>query len=237
MKSHTLCLDQLVIGREQAPLTAPISLAVHSGEMLLVQGSNGSGKSTLLKMIAGLLPPVTSAHAASGHLDDAGAPLPTGEGASKLAPANPHPIRFDDSWPITPPPLYLGHKRGLVTELTVLDNVAFWAKLSRCEELIEAALHYFDLEDIVGVTLERLSAGWQQRVALTRLITHPSPLWLLDEPTSNLDQEGTALLQSLIQTRLEQHGIVVIASHIGMEGERVRTLSLNAHKRTISSIT
>ncbi len=199
MKSHTLELVDLVVGREDAALTAPITLTLEGGSLLAIHGSNGAGKSTLLKTVAGLLRPV------SGK------------------------IRVNGAWPAATPPLYAGHKRGLTPSLSVYDNVAFWARAAGCPELIPAALHYFDLSDIPDATVESLSAGWQQRVALTRLITMQASLWLLDEPTSNLDAGGVELLHRLIETRLEQGGMVLIASHHTLDGPRVRKLALSAN--------
>lgn len=197
MKSHTLTLTELIVAREDAALTKPISLELSSGEMLVIHGSNGSGKSTLLKMIAGL--------------------LPVKQGA----------IRMNGGWPVDPAPLYLGHQRGLTPSMSVYDNVSFWAKATGFPELTAAALHYFDLEDVASTRVENLSAGWQQRVALTRLITQPSILWLLDEPTANLDVEGMGLLQSLMQSRLSQGGIILVASHLQLQGESIRVLQLD----------
>jgi len=75
--------------------------------------------------------------------------------------------------------------------------------------------------------VSELSAGWQQRVALTRLITIPTGLWLLDEPMANLDAHGVSLLQALIQSRLEQGGIIVIATHMQLQGERVKAINIS----------
>ncbi len=198
MKSNSLSLSGLVIARDGALLSDPVTLALAAGEMLVIHGKNGSGKSTLLKTIANL--------------------LPIHEGS----------INVNGVWPAESKPLYLGHKRGLVPSMSVYDNVSFWAKAACYPELTLAAMRYFDLEDAAAISVGELSAGWQQRVALTRLITMPSTLWLLDEPTANLDTEGMALLQSLIQSRLEQGGIILIASHMGMQGGAIKTLNLSS---------
>ena len=197
MKSNSLVLDQLVVAREGAPLTMPITLSVEAKEMIAIHGVNGSGKSTLLKTIAGLIPIYQGS------------------------------IRVNEEWPAKHRPVYLGHKRGLSLSMSVYDNVAFWAKSAGYPELTPAAMHYFDLADIAEATVESLSAGWQQRVALTRLITMPSLLWLLDEPTANLDSEGIGLLQSLMQSRLEQGGIILTATHMQLQGERIRSININ----------
>lgn len=202
MKSDNLQLRELVVAREGVGMLPAMSLSVAAGEILLVRGRNGSGKSSLLKTMAGLLKP------ASGEVC-------WGEHALGRHPMYPAGL------------LYLGHRRGVDSSLSVQQNVAFWAKAYRQRELLDVALHYFDLEDIAQVPVHTLSAGWQQRVALARLIAQPGALWLLDEPTANLDEEGLALLHSLIQTRCEQGGIVVVASHMPLQGEKVRLLDLN----------
>ncbi|MES2983560.1 MAG: heme ABC exporter ATP-binding protein CcmA [Pseudomonadota bacterium] len=203
MKSNSLTLASLVVAREGAPLTAPITLALEGGQMLAIHGANGSGKSTLLKTLAGLVAP------------DSGT------------------IAINGAWPAARRPFYLGHKRGLVPTMSVYDNVAFWARAAGYPELTAAAMHYFELTDIADTTVTTLSAGWQQRVALTRLITIPTALWLLDEPTANLDTEGTALLQSLMQSRLEQGGIVVVATHTRVGGDSIKILNLSELNKTL----
>ena len=185
-----------MLARDGIPMTAPISVSLEGSDLLAIRGPNGVGKSTLLKTIAGLLP------AESGE------------------------IRVNGAWPSAVPILYLGHKRGLVSSMSVYDNVAFWAAQYDARELISAALHYFDLDEVADVPVHTLSAGWQQRVALTRLITIPSPLWLLDEPVSNLDADAGELLQSLIQSRLEQGGMVAMTSHMNVQGDNVKILEL-----------
>lgn len=197
MKSNSLELDSVVVARDGAALTSPITLTLQGGEMVAIHGRNGSGKSTLLKTLAGLLPPF------SGN------------------------IRVNGTWPSATRPLYIGHKRGLSPSLTVYDNVAFWAQASGFPELTAAAMHYFDLTDIADVVVETLSAGWQQRVALSRLITQQSLLWLLDEPTSNLDTHGISLLQTLIEARLEQGGMIAVATHYTLQGNGIKTININ----------
>jgi len=203
MEQHTLIFNDTTIIREGVSLLAGLHMSLNSGDLLMVQGANGSGKSTLLKAMAGLFP------VARGSIDWNGDKVHTHAG---------YPNNL----------LYLGHKRGLRLQMSVRDNVAFWAKMRGNEELVQAALHYFDLEPVADAPCSMLSAGWQQRVALTRLLTMPSAIWLLDEPTANLDEEATGLLHSLVMSRIEQKGIVVMTTHADVQGERHKTLDLNA---------
>lgn len=200
MIRHSLELRHLSIARDGALLIPPLSYQLKAGDLLIIRGANGSGKSSLLKCLAGLLP------AAGGDILLDGQPM--ADCARDC---------------IT----YLGHARGLTMPMTVFGNVAFWARAYKREEVLDAALHYFDLADIADVAVKTLSAGWQQRVALTRLITQPGFLWLLDEPTDHLDQEGVNLLHALLQTRLEQGGIALIATHAAVQGETVKTIDLS----------
>lgn len=200
MNSNSLELHNLQVARDGQVLVHGLSYRLAGGDMLVVKGKNGSGKSTLLKTIAGLVPP------AGGEIHLNGQRLTAHS---------------------QPRPLYMGHKRGLNLGLSVADNVRIWAAATDNLELYAAALHYFDLEGLEQVALHTLSAGWQQRVALTRLITMPAHVWMLDEPTANLDQDGITLLHNLIQTRMEQNGIILMTSHADIQGEGFKTLNIS----------
>lgn len=109
--------------------------------------------------------------------------------------------------------LYLGHKDAVKMESTVADNLRFWAEINGETMLLSAAIDYFGLEPFLDVPCHMLSAGWRKRVALARLLTHPAPLWLLDEPYTHLDEEAVRLLGGLVETRVRKKGAVVMAVH------------------------
>jgi heme exporter protein A len=122
---------------------------------------------------------------------------------------------------------WIGHKRALKRSMTVEDNVAYWARMQGVPENIEVALEYFDLTDYRTMICGELSAGWQERVALTRLLTTQARIWLLDEPMAHLDVQGAALVQSILITRAEQGGIIFMSNHARIEGDRVKRLNLS----------
>lgn len=202
MKSDNLELLELTVARDGAVVLPPITQRLKSGDVLLVAGRNGSGKSSLLKAVAGLLKPQ------GGQILFNGKPL-------------------HDAPDFTRSMVYVGHKRGVEPGMSVRSHVAFWARAFQSRELVDAAMHYFDLEDIADVPVYTLSAGWQQRVALTRLILQPGKIWLLDEPTAGLDENGMRLLNGIIESRQEQGGIILIASHAQFSGDKVQLLDLN----------
>lgn len=201
-QAEALRCAKVTIEREGLELIKELDFTADSGEIWIIQGSNGSGKSTLLKAIAGLYPIYSGA-------------VTLGQHSLMQHPNYPNNI------------LFLGHKHALKPSMSVYDNVAFWAKSRQTEELIEAAISYFDLEPYRTMKCELLSAGWQQRVVLTRLLTMPAKLWLLDEPMTHLDNDGIALMQSLIISRTEQQGIVLMSSHAKIQSDKVKILNIN----------
>ncbi len=110
--------------------------------------------------------------------------------------------------------IYVGAKNALKERLTVYENLEFYSKLHDGSPLlVDSALKFFDIEDRAEQTVATLSSGLKRRVALARLLLGNYNLWILDEPTNFLDAEGVALLTSLIESRVQAGGIVVIASH------------------------
>lgn len=165
-----------------------LGFSLKPGMVLVLRGANGSGKSTLLRMLAGLIP------SSAGEIT-----------------WQKKPVRGNTDY-ITHMQ-YIGHQNALKPELSVYDNVQYWAALKGTEMLAPAAMQFFDLWPMSEMPLGQLSAGWQRRVALARLLATPSLVWLLDEPSANLDAAGAEMLEGLINTRVKQGGIVVLSSH------------------------
>lgn len=195
-------MKSVSIAREGVTLCEGISLRAEPTDIWLVEGANGSGKTTLLRAIAGLHP-LESGRILLGDM----------------------PLHKHDDYPNIL--AWIGHKRALKLSMTVEDNVAYWARMQGVPENIEVALEYFDLTDYRNMPCSQLSAGWQERVALTRLLTTQARIWLLDEPMAHLDVQGAALVQSILITRAEQGGIIFMSNHARIEGDRVKRLNLS----------
>lgn len=165
-----------------------LGFSLKPGCALRLRGANGSGKSTLLRMLAGLMPP------AAGQVTWQGKPVAGNADYLEVM-------------------QYIGHHNALKPELSVYDNLQYWAALKGTEMLVPAAMQFFGLWAMGELPVGQLSAGWQRRVALARLLAIPGIVWLLDEPASNLDAAGVEMLEGLIATRVKQGGIVVLSSH------------------------
>jgi len=72
-----------------------------------------------------------------------------------------------------------------------------------------------------------LSAGQRRRVALARVLAMRSPLWMLDEPYTNLDAAGSALVTDLLREHVSAAGMALVVAHHDIAlPERVRRLEL-----------
>jgi heme exporter protein A len=178
-----------------------LGFCLQEGALLLLKGANGSGKTSLINILAGL------------HQPDAGQVLWDGK-----------PITGNDDFKREL--LYIGHKSGVKADATVEENLHFWAHLYQTETLVPAAMRFYDLHRYADTPASHLSSGWQRKVALARLIVAPCKLWLLDEPTNFLDEEAVMLTASLIESRVQQGGIVVVASHIMNSAIAAHTLMM-----------
>ncbi len=188
-----LTLNKINYSKNQQKIISNLGFSAGLNSCITIKGKNGSGKTTLLKIIAGLL-----------ELDNK---QNTGEILWNNEDIN--NIRDDFYADVS----YLGHSNFLKKNLSILDNLLFYAKLSNSEMLVPSAIRYFKLDDLVHTKLKKLSAGWQKRVMLAKLLCCPTTIWLLDEPTINLDKDGKELLFNLVSTRIKEEGIVLIATH------------------------
>jgi heme exporter protein A len=200
-----LVVDDLALERGGRALVSGLSFSLAAGEALLVTGPNGAGKSTLLRALAGLLRPARGLVRLEGAGADIGARL----GAH-----------------------YLGHADALKSSLTAAENLAFWAAALAIGApgglTPEAALDRVGLAAVADLPIAYLSAGQRRRVALARLLTARRPVWLLDEPTTALDQASQRRLEAMLSDHLAQGGTAVIATHTLIDLPGARELRLGA---------
>ena len=158
-------------------------------QLALLVGPNGSGKTTLLRVLSGLTLPTS------------GSVTWKGVAAHELTPED----RADVA--------YRGHLEALKRELTVAENLAFHASLWGRAPQFDELLAELKLERAAHMRARYLSAGQRRRVALAMLRLSGAKLWLLDEPTTNLDSEGRALLVAWTRQHIAGGGLAVIATH------------------------
>lgn len=182
------------------PALAGVDFSVQRGEIVLLQGPNGAGKTSLLRVCAGLLPiergtgTVLGIDVTSGRED----------------------IRSRVG--------FLGHANGLYLDLTVQQNIHFWAAtVGATKDEISSAMSRMKVDGrLADVKASQLSAGQRRRTALASLIVRRAEIWLLDEPHAGLDAAGRDEIDAILRDAVVAGATVVLASH---ESERATGLA------------
>ena len=187
--SHMLSISELSFERYFERVFEPVSFDLAEGSLLLITGSNGCGKTTLLRVLAGLLDP------SEGKIDS------------------------------LEPPLYAGHNPAIKDDLSVEENIRFWMSFMGTREISPGTDFCQQVIEEIGLTAvalqegRTLSAGQRKRCSLARLLFCDESLWLLDEPYSNLDPEGIAMLDRIIKSHLDNGGACVMTTHGSLRPE------------------
>lgn len=185
-----LSADHLTLFRGDRCLFKGLRFALNPGELLLLEGPNGSGKTSLLRAIAGLI------ELESGKVRWNGTAV------------------HKDRQPMQNAMAWMSHKVGLKGDLTLVENLHFEAALRpQADVEFGAVLKKLGLNRLTRLPLRSLSAGQQRRVALARLLLSASTLWLMDEPTANLDSEGRKLVVAAVENHLANGGMAIVAAH------------------------
>jgi heme ABC exporter ATP-binding subunit CcmA len=182
------------------PALAGVDLSVARGEIVLLQGPNGAGKTSLLRVCAGLLP----IERGSGTILGIDVASQREDIRSRVG--------------------FLGHANGLYLDLTVKQNMKFWAATVGAPDTeVDAAMARMRVDGrLTDVRTAQLSAGQRRRTALASLIVRRAEIWLLDEPHAGLDATGRDEIDRVLREAVSAGATVVLASH---ESERASELA------------
>lgn len=198
----SLTAEKLACARGDRRLFDGLSFRVTAGQALAVEGANGAGKTSLLRLLAGFLAPAAGrvlVKTAEGESDDA-------EERSRLI-----------GW--------LGHLDALKPQMTVLEQLSFYARLYAVHQPdLAGVLAQVGLGTCAEFPCRYLSAGQRRRLGLARLLVSRRPLWLLDEPFAALDAAGQALVAQLMARHCGEGGIIIAATHdpLGLGNESLK---------------
>lgn len=174
-----------------------ISFDVQAGEVVGYLGPNGSGKTTTIRMLLGLLRPSEGEGSVLGY------------DVRRQA----EQLRQEVG--------YMSQKFALYNDLTVSENLAFYAGVygttdrSRLGEVIEL----LGLRGLERVRVSNISVGWRQRLALGTAIVHRPRLLFLDEPTSGVDPNARRAFWELIYAVVAEGVTALVTTHYMDEAE------------------
>ncbi|MFT7564343.1 MAG: heme exporter protein A [Bacteroidia bacterium] len=110
--------------------------------------------------------------------------------------------------------VYVGHQLAVKDDLSVSENIDFMREfLAGSDRSTADIVTQVGLQRVAGQVARTLSAGQRKRCALARLLLSPARLWLLDEPYSNLDRNGIAMLDGLLRQHVDAGGACVLTTH------------------------
>ena len=187
-----------------------LSLLVEGGEIYGLLGPNGSGKTTLIRLLIGLLKPT------SGAVSLLSQPMPDKRILAQVG--------------------YMTQASALYEELTVRQNVAFFAEMcgGASRERVDEVVSLVDLWDRAGSLVRTLSGGMKQRASLACALVHQPRLLLLDEPTVGIDPQLRATFWTYFRQLADDGATLIVSSHVMDEAERCDRLGFLRQGRLLA---
>jgi ABC-2 type transport system ATP-binding protein len=177
-----------------------VDLRVRRGEVYGLLGPNGAGKTTLIRCLVGLVRPD------AGTVRVLGRRLPDLGVLARIG--------------------YMTQAAALYPDLSVAENLRFFAAISGSEGHVDEALRFVDMEERRGSIVSTLSGGMRTRVSLACALVHRPELLLLDEPTVGVDPQLRAQLWERFRAMTANGTSIVVSSHVMDEAERCDRLGL-----------
>lgn len=193
-----------------------LNLEIQRGEVFGLLGPNGSGKTTTIRMLCGLLLPSAGSATVVGF--DVG--------------TQSEQVRRRIG--------YMSQRFGLYDDLTVRENIRFYARIyglmgKPLRERIEEQLDDLALRKRESQLAGTLSGGWKQRLALACATAHRPDMLFLDEPTAGVDPASRRLFWQIIYGLAHAGTTILVSTHYMDEAERCQRLGFLSRGRLIAS--
>lgn len=192
-----------------------LSFSVRRGELFGLVGPDGAGKTTTLRMLAGVLRPT------------AGDALVNGVSIAK----DPERVKHGIA--------YMSQRFGLYTDLTVLENLHFYADLYRVPKAerarrLDRLFRFSNLEPFRDRLAGRLSGGMKQKLGLSCALIHEPKVLLLDEPTFGVDPVSRRDLWLIVHEMVARGVTAVVSTAYMEEAERFDRVALLHNGRLLA---
>ena len=180
-----------------------INLDLTSGQSISVTGPNGVGKTLLLHTIIGFKSSFKG-HILINERDFSNDPSSRQEQIG-----------------------YYGHRASLQAGLTPMEIIEYWKEYYNSDAITSDLIKFWDLPNY---TVENCSEGQRKRIALARLSLMKRNIWVLDEPTTNLDAVGKEKFLELHNIHLKSGGVSIVTTHEPAQFERNKIIILERHR-------
>jgi len=177
-----------------------ITLRVRQGEIYGLLGPNGSGKTTLIRAVVGLVAPD------SGTVTVLGRRMPDLNILSSVD--------------------YMTQAAALYPDISVEENLRFFAAISGADSNVDEVLRVVELEQRRKSVVATLSGGMRQRCSLACALVHRPRLLLLDEPTVGVDPQLRVQFWDHFREMAAAGTTILVSSHVMDEAERCQRLGL-----------
>jgi ABC-2 type transport system ATP-binding protein len=192
---HTLELEGVDSGYNGKPVLHGISFTATESSVYVVLGPNGAGKTTLFRTIAGILEPISGKIMLDGR-------------------------EIESSKELRSSINYLSHFNALPEEMTVYNALKFYSDMEGGDP--DEVIDLLDLKELIGKRVSDLSQGQKKRVSIAKVFLRERDLYLLDEPTANLDPALSKEIRDII-LRLSKDKLVLYSSHNLYEASDIGT--------------
>jgi ABC-2 type transport system ATP-binding protein len=187
-------LDHLVKNFGDLIAVNDVSLKIGRGEFFAMLGPNAAGKTTTIKLLAGLMKPTSGAARICGF-DVQAQPL---EARKRLAYVPDFPFLYDKltAW-----------------EFFRFTGQMFRLDAARIEKNAQELVERFHLGDFADRSLEGLSHGTRQRVAIVSALLHEPEVFVIDEPMVGLDPQHARVVKDVLKERSLAGMTVLVSTH------------------------
>ena len=183
-------INNLSFARGNFLVFKDVAFTVNSGEILILRGPNGKGKTTLLSNIIQLLDPL------SGEIKYQGSKVDSNIASQSF--------------------LYLGENHFAYDQLSLGQNIDYWLSIHNVtfnKTIRDQSIRYLFGELNLNKKFYQLSFGQKKKLQLLLLMLVNKPIWILDDPFNGLDNDTIIKITTLLSKKLENKGIIIIASH------------------------
>jgi ABC-2 type transport system ATP-binding protein len=201
MSASDVSISVTDLRREFGAVTAldGVDLNVDGPRIVGVAGPNGAGKTTLIRVLLGLLSPT--------------------DGSTSVGTTDSLSLTAEDRERIG----YMSQDEAVYRDLTVRENVDFFARLYRVEDrstAVDRAISFVGLSDRADDRVSDLSGGMIRRTSLACALVHDPDVLILDEPTVGLDPQLRATMWDAFRERRDDGALILVSTHYLGEATR-----------------